>query len=249
MPEEAQKPTGDAVQDAPAEGKPEAKEESKPEEKKQDAEEVKNPYVLELERLRKDVSHKERVIQRKEGRESDLLAEVKRLTEVVGRAQKPPEAAEVDVDGYKFPKEQLDSLGRALKGIGLNPEELSAMRSQLEEVHTTLVRSAEEQAIERAAATREERELIRHHLTSSVRRTKDLDADVALARVLANRHLVEKREEQETATEAAEARAGAAAPSGERITIRPGLSPANREALRLLKAAQPGKKWEKHFGV
>ena len=209
-----------------------------------------SPYRAEIERLKhkyeKELAHKERTIQSKDEVNQRLLDEVRTLREEL---TSPPKGDDdiVEADGTKFKKKEIASLEKAMKVLGYSPEEWKSVRDTIGEIKSHLVSTREETAIERLTSDAEERELIRLHLEHTVKRTGNIEEDVRNAFAIANKHLAEKKLSDETEVASGVASAAGAEIGGGRLTIAPGMSSGKREALKLLKAYDPKKKWEKYL--
>jgi len=213
-------------------------------------EESESPYKAELDRLKrkfeKEIAHKEHTIQAKDEVNQKLLDEVRELRNAFEAKEPNTDDEMVEVEGTKFKKAEIDSLNKALKHIGISSSEWTGVRDTLNEIKTHLVASKEESEINRLSLSAEERELIQYHLTNTVKRSGNVADDVANARAIANKHLTEKKDMEETEQASMMACVGSGI-SGTRISITPGMSSGKREALKILKGMDPTKKWEKHL--
>lgn len=210
-----------------------------------------SPYKVELERIQKkfekELAHKERTIQSKDESNQQLLAELRELKGAFQGSNSSGEDETVEIEGTRFKKEEINSLNKVLKSFGISSDEWKGMRETLGELRTHLIETKEESHISRITSNPEEAELIRHHLKNTVKRTGNAEEDIANAYAIANKHMIEKKNDEETAIAAGMASVGGAEIGGSRITITPGMPSGKREALKMLNQWMPGKNWEKRL--
>lgn len=219
-------------------------------EKPKEAEEITpdSPYKIELDRLKKKLAHKEKVIQDKEAKLSDVLSEIKGLKDSFDQKNEKDDE-EVEIEGSRFSKRDIENLGKGLRAHGIDPNSMKEIKGLISEMNATLQETKLERYLDQAASSSEERELIAHHLKESVNPALPFEEKLAAAKVLANRHLTEKKIDEET-EEANEDAALSGARSGGIPSVKFGqaaMSRSGKEALKILKSADPSKKWEKHL--
>lgn len=202
--------------------------EKKPDDNKQ--EDSKDPYAAELERVKAENAKQAEIIEHK----NRAIEALKKKNNPTAEPVVPPIENQEDIEvvnGVVYKKKDAEAIKQLAKQIA--DEAIKPLQEQLNQLPL-------ETALNQATDNPSERELIKYHLTNSIKPSGDLNKDIQNARLLANREVILSPENQEFARE--EVLASLSASSGLRSNKAPSnnLSPASQQAADMLRNAGLG---------